>query len=324
MNRNNSRNPSSNSQKKYIKLNLKGGSDNEEPSQYNEDTMVVDHPYKEEAYDLNQDECDQTGGKLTIPYDPFAPHNPLKSPFNYSLPVGFPQIIPNKIDKLYPINGPRGGVGFSTVSPTPYRLNQHSFPNNNIQNIKIPLIPSNYMLPGMNGLPGLGMNGLPANSLGMNGLPGLGMNGLPVRSLGMNGLPVRSLGMNGLHGLGMNGLPGLGMNGLPVRSLGMNGLPVRSLGMNGLPVRSLGMNGLNRTRFGSYRLKDYLYKVITSLEMLLSRKKYANRFEKAHINDQLDSLSRQLSRAIEIYKPTKSNNISKNLVNLLEKVKKML
>jgi hypothetical protein len=263
MNRKDSRNSTSKSQQKYIKLNLKnflkGGADEEpEPSPYDEDTMVVDHPYKEEAYDLdlNKGECDQTGGNITIPYDPFAPHDPLKPPF---MSMGFPRIIPKQVDNLYPINGPNGGVGFSTVSPTPYRLNPHSFPSNDIQNIKIPIIPSNYMLPGLS-----------TNVLGPIG------NGLgPVA-------PV---------------IPGLGIGSTVV---------------------------LDQHRFGSQRLKNYLRRVITSLEMLMSRKKYANKWERAHINDQLNTLSRQLSRAIEIYKPTKPSKVDKNLANLLEKVKRIL
>ena len=82
MNQNESNNSASNSQKKYIKLNLnsilKGGAE-DLPSPYIEETAIVDHPYKEQAYDLgaNNENCKQTGGAIALPVDPFADHNPM-------------------------------------------------------------------------------------------------------------------------------------------------------------------------------------------------------------------------------------------------------
>ena len=225
MNQNESNNSASKSQK-YIKLNvnsiLKGGAE-EEPSPYIEETAIVDHPYKEKAYDLgaNNENCNQTGGAIALPVDPFADHNPM-NPF---LNPGFPRIITNvpQVDKLYPINGPYGGVGLTSVSPMSYRFNPHTFPSNDIQNIKIPLLPSNYMLPG----------------------------------------PVAA------------------------------GPFISSIGYSSDSLRS-------------HQLKNYLRRVVVTLERLLTRKKVCIiDLKEFTLTNKLNRLSQQLSRVTEVYKPTK-------------------
>ena len=244
MNQNESNNSASNSQKKYIKLNvnsiLKGGAE-DLPSPYIEETAIVDHPYKEQAYDLgaNNENCKQTGGAIALPVDPFADHNPM----NPLLSPGFPRIITNvpQVDKLYPINGPNGGVGLTPVSPMSYGFNPHSFPSNDIQNIKIPLLPSNYMLPG----------------------------------------PITA------------------------------GPFISSIGYSSDSLRS-------------HQLKNYLRSVVATLERLLTRRKYANRFERVHINEQINRLSQQLSRVSEVYKPTKKNTVKQNIASILVKIKALL
>lgn len=253
MNRNNS---SANSQKKYIKLNLKnilkGGADEPEPDH----TMVPNHPGLEGAYDLtvNNDgekthehdeehQHEQTGGKLTLPYDPFAPHNPLQHPLSPLIHSPLSPMVPNNITNLYPINGPNGGVGLSTVSPTPYRMNPHSFPSNSIQNIKIPVIPSNYMLPG----------------------PSMVNSGPFIANIGYN----------------------------------------------------LGVN-----RFGSHALRNYLRRVVNTLEILLSRRRHAGGYQRIHINNQISLLREQIDRAIRLYSPARPNR-DERIINQLRRIRNL-
>ena len=83
-------------------------------------------------------------------------------------------------------------------------------------------------MPGMPGMPGMGMPGqMPGmpGMPGMQGMPGMGMPGMgmPGQMQGMQGMPGMGMPGMGMPGMGMPGMPGMGMPGMGMPGMGMPG-----------------------------------------------------------------------------------------------------